>query len=92
MRCASASSPRGHPGIARYFGVAIATATEALAALRQEGPTHARPGVGDEWMRTLGPVEPRLPEFELDLDLLVRFGLRSLLDGLQVLVDRRAAA
>ena len=43
-------------------------------------------------MRTLGPVEPRLPEFELDLDLLVRFGLRSLLDGLQVLVDRRAAA
>jgi AcrR family transcriptional regulator len=58
--------------ITRDWGVAIATATKALAVLRDEGLTLPRPGVGTVVAaRPAKPAKSR-PERELDRDRIVR--------------------
>jgi DNA-binding transcriptional regulator YhcF (GntR family) len=54
--------------ITREWGVAIATATKALAALRDDGLTEARPGVGT----IVASRKIRRTERELTLDRIVR--------------------
>ena len=47
--------------ITRQWGVAMATASKALAELRREGLVHAVPGVGTV-VSTVGPAGPATPE------------------------------
>ncbi|MBU2662781.1 TetR/AcrR family transcriptional regulator C-terminal domain-containing protein [Actinoplanes bogorensis] len=75
-------------GITREWGVAIATATKAHAALRDEGLTISRPGAGTV---VAGPVPRR--EHELSRDRIVRAAV-AIADahGMAELTMRRLAA
>ncbi|GAA1580540.1 TetR/AcrR family transcriptional regulator C-terminal domain-containing protein [Actinoplanes couchii] len=74
--------------ITREWGVAIATATKAHAALREEGLTTARPGVGTV---VAGPVPPR--ETDLGLDRIVAEAITiAARDGIADVSMRRIAA
>ena len=57
--------------LARDFGVAIATATKALATLRQEGITVARPGVGTAVAPRATAARTRAPDGELSRQRIV---------------------
>jgi DNA-binding transcriptional regulator YhcF (GntR family) len=64
--------------ITRDWGVAIATASKALAALQQEGLVRAVPGVGTV---VQGPAAPRVPRGgELRLDAIARTAI-GIADG-----------
>jgi DNA-binding transcriptional regulator YhcF (GntR family) len=75
--------------ITREWGVAIATATKALAALRDEGLTVPRPGVGTVVARTKVPRKER----DLTLERVVRAAI-AIADahGMGELSMRRVAA
>ncbi|GAA3339254.1 GntR family transcriptional regulator [Amorphoplanes nipponensis] len=79
--------------LARDFGVAIATATKALAVLRQEGITVARPGVGTVVAPRATAARTRAPDGELSRQRIVRAAI-TLADGhgLGELSMRRVAA
>lgn len=88
-------------GIAREHGVALATATRVLAALREDGLVRAVPGVGtvvvDRPDRAPRPVRaapaPSPPAQQLRTDQVVATGLRLAdEDGLAALSMRRIAA
>ncbi|GAA0422289.1 GntR family transcriptional regulator [Actinoplanes capillaceus] len=74
--------------ITREWGVAIATATKAHAALREEGLTVARPGVGTV---VAGPVPPRDTDLSRDRIVAAAIALADR-DGMAELSMRRIAA
>jgi AcrR family transcriptional regulator len=76
--------------ITREWGVAIATATKALATLRSEGLTVARPGVGTVVAQP--PVRRQRPDGELTRDRIVRAAIAVAdADGMPEATMRRVA-
>lgn len=76
--------------LTRTWGVAIATATKAHAALRNEGLTISRPGVGTV---VASPVSAPFPSRDLSLDRIVRAAIEIAdADGLAELSMRRVAS
>ncbi|MGW4404734.1 TetR/AcrR family transcriptional regulator C-terminal domain-containing protein [Nonomuraea sp. NPDC004702] len=83
--------------IVREFGVAMATATKALTALRQAGLARPVPGVGTvvdtPGVRPRTPHDRRRPTASLDRGRIVRAGLAIAdAEGLAALSMRRLAA
>jgi DNA-binding transcriptional regulator YhcF (GntR family) len=80
--------------ITREWGVAIATATKVLSALREEGLVRAIPGVGTVVTAAAParPARPRSTGRRLSLETLVRQGISIAdADGLAALSMRRVA-
>ncbi|MEU8607954.1 GntR family transcriptional regulator [Actinoplanes sp. NPDC048791] len=79
--------------LAGDFGVAIATATKALAVLRQQGFTRVRPGVGTVVAPRATVAPPRAADGELSRERIVRVAT-AVADahGLGELSMRRVAA
>ncbi|WP_329115695.1 TetR/AcrR family transcriptional regulator C-terminal domain-containing protein [Streptomyces sp. NBC_01353] len=74
--------------ITREWGVAMATATKALAALRQEGLVRAEPGVGTVVVRSAGAPAAE----SLNRDRIVRAAIELAdAEGLSALAMRRLA-
>ncbi len=80
--------------ITREWGVAIATATKVLAALRRDGVVHPVPGVGTVVAGAVpgkSTTEPRPPE--LSVDAIVRAAIELAdAEGLAAVTMRRIAA
>jgi DNA-binding transcriptional regulator YhcF (GntR family) len=77
----------------REHGVAMATATKALTALRREGLVEPRPGVGTVVARRPRHRSDDAPEAPAPLERVVATGIRLAdADGLSVLSMRRLAA
>ncbi|MFD6161822.1 TetR/AcrR family transcriptional regulator C-terminal domain-containing protein [Nocardia sp. NPDC060256] len=80
--------------ITKEWGVAIATATKVLAALRQEGVVRAVPGVGTVVdTPQAAPPRERVRDTELTAELVVRTGIAIAdAEGMAALSMRRVAA
>jgi len=79
--------------VVRDFGVAMATATRALAVLRDEGLVVTRPGSGTVVRATEPPQRRRAPDRELDTDRIVATAMAVAdAEGLEAVSMRRLAA
>lgn len=79
--------------VVRDFGVAMATATRALAVLRDEGLVVTRPGSGTIVRAPDPPARRRSPDRELSTDRIVATGMAMAdAEGLEAVSMRRLAA